>query len=381
MAVGLIRSAGPRVKYAVDLSAWNVPIVIFAFTRCLALLVGWQAPHILPQSRGRQSSPVLPADQLAVLGHWAATWFRYDTGWYVGIATGGYHWGGLDHANTNFMPLYPSLIWLAKPLLLGNAWIASWLVANLACLAAFVMLWRWALRRWDRETATRSLFLMAIFPFGYFYFAPYAEPVFLALAVAALLFAEQQRWGPALVFAGLACVTRPVGLAVVVAVASLAISRRDWRHAAFSLASVMPLAAFGAYLGFRFGHPLGFLTYHSGGWVGPRRDLMTTVVSQFHTHLAPFDRVDAFLALLFLASVPLVWRRIGSAYGLYVAVGVLLPLAHGLVSMERYVIVLFPGIMAGATLGGRVVQTSIFALSLSGFILFTAMFTSGYAVF
>src|SRR5205085_2122620 len=97
-----------------------------------------------------------------------------------------------------------------------------------------------------------------------------------------------------------------------------------------------------AYLWLSFRQPLGFLTYHSAGWVPPHSGIGATIASQFQTHLSPLDRLDAALVVFFVASGIVCWRKLGPAYGAYILAGVGLPLAHGLVSMERYVVVLFP---------------------------------------
>lgn len=353
---------------------------VFLFSRVALLLLGHYAPHLIPPVNGNTS--VLPhSDPLSALRDWTAPWFRFDTGWYVGVAEHGYRWGGLGKSNTNFMPLYPLLIRTVQPLTLGSPWIAAWLVANLAFLAALITLSLWASRRWDRQTALRVLTLVTIFPFSFFHFAPYAEPLFLALAAAALVLAEEDRWGYAVVAAGLATITRPVGLAVVLALIALALQRGRKDLALLSAAAITPLIVFVLYLTVAFGRPLAFLTYHSAGWVPPSGSVLHTITSQFNTTLAPFDRIDAALVVIFLASGMAAWKRLGPPYGIYALVGVLLPLVHGLVSMERYVIVLFPVMSLWASWRSSVVQGLVLALSVVGLFIAASMYASGYAIF
>ena len=175
----------------------------------------------------------------------------------LGIAEHGYHWGKLGAANTNFMPLYPALIRAVAPLMGGSAWLASWVVANLASLVATCLFWLWVERCWGRDVAFRATLLLTAFPFAFFYGAPYAEPLFVALAVGALLLAERGRSPGAAMCAGLCTITRPVGLALVIALVILAIHRRDCRAIAISCASSLPLVAFAGFLAVAFGHPLG----------------------------------------------------------------------------------------------------------------------------
>lgn len=360
---------------------WVTPVVIFAVSRAFLALLMDVSSRLIPGAHIRGNVSVLPpTDILWRAAGWTRPWFRFDTAWYLGIAQHGYHWGALGVANTNFMPVFPFLIWVFEPLAGGSAWIASWLVANCALLAAFILIWRWSLLHLTRQAADRTLLLLAFLPFGLFLSAPYAEPVFLLLAVAAFVLAEQDRWTAAIFAAGLGTITRPVGLAVVLALVALALSRGEPRRAALAVLGLLPLVGFSIYLGLAFGHPLAFLTYHSAGWVHPHGGILTTIASQFHTSLSPFDRVDALCALVFLASGVLAWRRFGAAYGTYVLAGVLMPLAHGLVSMERYVLVLFPAAAVWAGVERKSVQVGAFTICVAGSILATILFGAGYTV-
>lgn len=371
-AIRFVPRSGPSLYVA--------PLVVFVATRLLLELVVHIQPQILHSLH--KNRPVLPrGDVLAHAWSWFSPWFRFDARWYVGIAQHGYHWGSLGHANTNFMPLYPALIRLFQPVTLGSPWLSALVVANLAFLAAMLAIWRWALLRWDTDVALRALLLVTVFPFTFFFVTPYAEPLFLALAAAAFLFAEEDRWALAVCAAGLSTITRPVGLAVVLGLVVYALARGQRGRAALALLGVLPLLVFVVYLTVSFGQPLGFLTYHSAGWVPPHGGILTTIGSQFHTHLSPLDRLDAALAAIFLASAVLAWRRLGPGYGVYTAVGVLLPLVHGLVSMERYVIVLFPAVAAWATWKNRAVQAALFSLSLLLLLMASIMFAAGVSLF
>jgi hypothetical protein len=358
------------------------PVTVFIASRALLVILGLLAPNAMGHPRVRNNASVLPPGAVPGWLHVIlAPWFRFDAAWYVGVAQHGYHSGAVGVANTNFMPVYPLLVRAASLVPGVNVWVAALAVANLGAIGAMVLLWTWANQRWDRETSPRLLILCTFFPFAFFLATPYAEPVFLCLAVASFLLAENDRWLGAITAAGLCTITRPVGIAVVLGIAALALARGKKRQAALASAGGVPLILFATYLDIRFGRPLGFLTYHSAGWVPPHGGVLVTVGSQFHTSLSPFDRIDAFLAALFLVSGILVWRRLGPGYGVLVVVGVLLPLVHGLVSMERYVVVLFPVMAVWASVRGKLAQAAIFGLSLLCFMLAAMMFAAGYSIF
>jgi hypothetical protein len=357
-----------------------IPMIIFLLSRLGFALLAHAAPSLLPSIRTNPS--VLPRnDPLASAWSWFSPWFRFDAKWYVDVAAHGYHWGPVSQTNTNFFPLYPLLIKIVQPLTLGSYWIAALLVANLSFLAALLLLWRWAFRKWGSSVALRVVLFVAVFPFSFFFATPYAEPVFLALAVGAFLCAEQDKWALSAALAGLSAVTRPVGLAVIAGLAVWALAQgRPQRVLGMSLA-VLPFLLFLAYLGFALGHPTGFAVYHTDGWVAPRGGLMRTIEIQFSTRLTPFDRIDAFVSILFVVSAVFVWRKIGPSYAVYVLLGVALPLSRSLAGMERYVSVLFPVMAVWALPERRTLQMAVFAISLFLLVVATSMFATGYALF
>ncbi len=59
--------------------------------------------------------------------------------------------------------------------------------------------------------------------------------------------------------------------------------------------------------------------------------------------MAPYDTLNGLAAMLFIASIPFVWHRLGAAYGLFMAANLWLPLSSGQVEgVGRYCSVLFP---------------------------------------
>src|SRR5487761_2064091 len=98
--------------------------------------------HGLPQRR--------PAQGVGFLGLWQ----RFDTNWYISIATQGYH----SPPQIAFFPVYPALMRLASALLGGHTLVAALVVANLGALAALIGfggLAAWELR--DARAATYAI--------------------------------------------------------------------------------------------------------------------------------------------------------------------------------------------------------------------------------
>jgi hypothetical protein len=300
------------------------------------------------------------------LGSVVDVWARWDSDWYIQIAQHGYIW---PSARPAFFPLYPLLVGGLGHLLGGHYVLAGVLVSLAAGALAFVLFFQLAELKLGSSAALRATFFLAIFPTTLFFGAVYSESLFLLLSVAAFLLAERGRFGLAAVAAGLAALTRPVGLALVPGLALLAWKSPERRRAlpevaiAPALFLLYPLA-----LWIWLGQPLAFLTAQSGIW---RRHLspygpLGGFVEGFRQHAAKDVAVAAIL--VFLAGIA--WRRLGPAYGTYAFASLLLPLmwpsdTHALWSIARFGVVLFPIVLALATLTGNRIVAGIVSIGLA----------------
>ncbi|HZS62293.1 MAG TPA: glycosyltransferase family 39 protein [Gemmatimonadaceae bacterium] len=364
LARGAYRLASPtRVFLASRLAIWL--FALFAF---------FEFDPNRSVYAGRLDVPRLTHDLGAVTDVWA----RWDSVPYLQIAEHGY--GGVK-GSPAFYPLYP---WLMGGLgwVLGGHYVLAGVLLSLAfTLAAFVLFDRLARRHLDRAAAGRALVYLAVFPATLFLQAVYAESLFLLLVLAAFLAAEHRRWTVAWACVGLALITRPAGIALVPPLLILALRDPARRRALAPL----PLAAaiFAAYpivlheqLGDataflhaeRFWHrhvsPLGPLSgiwraLHAA-WAGV---LQLTVGSATHWYWTPVNPArTAVLNLEYLGYLVvlvwlcfLAWRRIGAAYGVYVAASLLIPLSapsdlYPLLSLPRLALAMFPVFFALATI-------------------------------
>ena len=299
-----------------------------------------------------------------------AIWNRWDAVWYVGIAQNGYYYSPIDQSSANFFPLLPSLIWLlGQPLrLLGAAdpylW-AGMLISWAAFLAAAVILYRLVLARFDSATAYGTVLLLSIYPFGYFFGAPYTESIFLLLVLLTFLALEQHRWWPAGLAALLASATRSPGLILWICIA-LAYGLDWWERGkpiklaelrnALALA-LPPLGtiAYMVYCWWVFDAPLAYVTTSEIGWQRGHLRLDgllqgIQLLAQPWTWIGMGDLklllfgIYAVLTVAFLGSLPAIWRMLGPVYTLYAVAGMLLPIltTTSMVSQGRYLSVVFP---------------------------------------
>lgn len=192
-----------------------------------------------------------------------------DSVFLLGIAANGYHAdpiskGFLDWA---FFPLYPIVTRLVSYLTFGDVAVAGVIVANVAFVAALVVLYRLAVPHLGHDIAVRSLAFAALAPGAVAFAMAYTDSLFLLLAAGAFLAAEQRRWWVMAILYGLASLTRLPGvllgipLLILVVQASGGWAAGGWRtpRVAWLAAGPIALAAFGAYLGATFGDPLGMI--------------------------------------------------------------------------------------------------------------------------
>ena len=98
--------------------------------------------------------------------------------------------------------------------------------------------------------------------------------------------------------------------------------------------------------------------------------------------LAPYDSLNGVAAFAALVAVPFVWRRLGAAYGLFMAANLWLPLSTGQVEgMGRYVAVMFPLFIWLASIASSrafIVAAVVFAML---YTLCLALFTNIHPLF
>lgn len=308
---------------------------------------------------------------------------RWDAVWYLRIAEHGYSSG----ASTGFYPFYPLLIHLAAMLWLPPV-IAGLAIALVASFIGMVVVRRLTELEFGRSAATVVVPLMAFSPMALFLSAVYTEPLYLALSAGSFLAGRRGRWPVAGVLGGLAAVTRLAGVVLVVPLLLLYLygPREDrpgsgtrpaarWRpryqlrrSALWMLLVPAGAALFPAYLAMRgFGAAATLQaqqTYHVHHLALPVTGAWDGVMAAVHQvgqlvggQIGPLGQtqsmVQCLALLLALGGTVLVFRRLPLAYGIFVLLGLLIPLSFPtagdpLRGLARYATVLFPLFMAFA---------------------------------
>jgi Gpi18-like mannosyltransferase len=293
---------------------------------------------------------------------WYHRLLRWDSEWYKIIATEGYKYNGNagETQTVVFYPLYPGLSRLVSDILRIEVFDAMLLVANLATMAAILLLFKLIREEFDDRIALVTVAMIAFFPSSIFLSAGYTEPLALLLMVSFFLALTRQRFIAAGLLAGLAIATRSSGIALLPV-----LLWELWRHrprvrflieaVPLSILATSGLWLYAIYLGIAFGNPLAF----SDGQAAFHEN--TTMAARLISalRLEPFRKLnladispagfDQWLVLIFIVLIVYAWfAKINRTMTLFAALVLALPYLTlcggpaGFTSMARFNIVSFP---------------------------------------
>jgi hypothetical protein len=281
----------------------------------------------------------------------------WDAQHYLYLSHHGYEPG---HPSVALYPLWPWVIALGDLALPGGPLAAALVLVALLSAAAGVLFHRLAARRLGPGAADLALVLLMVQPAAFYFGLPYAESLFLLLAVIVVCLLEDGRLAAAGAVAFFLPLVRPPGVFIVFAVGTAVLMR--WRaerrlRVRDALVVALPLlgaAAHAALMYWRTGDPFASITiqavYMGKGSLARLFDPVT-VVREFLAveglHVARASLIDRTFFVLFLATLPAV-MRLGPIYfayalpmGLFTGV-----MQGGFTCFIRYLSVVFPVFMA-----------------------------------
>ncbi len=340
-------------------------ISLFAATRLVLIMAGmiawnFQIPVAPTWRKTDHKTGIHYA--LAIDQPFLDMWTRWDSWEYDEIARVGY-WYDYQHKPSPYgtvacFPLYPMLIRGVGFLLGGRTVIAGLLIANLAAVAGFILLFQWGLWWGDRRSAWLTVAAAISFPAGLFWSALYPQALFMALSVGALAQMFDRRVAVACLLTALATATRLEAVALLPVLLLIRLSQSGWRPRRADLwFLVAPLGLLGymAYLYQRWGDPVLFLKVHTLFGRGLTNPLWTLVLPLTMeggvSHMVVIGTYFV-LGLVILATC----LRLPRPIVVYCWLLFLIPLASGIyVSIYRVHLVNFPIYLAigGLGLSGR----------------------------
>jgi hypothetical protein len=294
--------------------------------------------------------------QLNPKRHWLEVFTQWDSNFYLEIARQGYTWTLGEASSVAFFSFYPMLMALLH-LLIPDLVLCGMVLSLSFFLAALIVLHKLCVHEFGVVVADRTVWLLAFFPSSLFFGAIYTESLFLLLTISAFYFARTRQWAWAGLVGLLASSTRINGATLLLPLLIQFLT--DLRHQprksgvgdVFWLLLVpLGLASQMLFLERHFSDPIAFWTVQSTfgrmGWnpvEAISRDLAPVLAG--HWQSAWNVPVDLSALLLAVLTGLIALRCLGVAYGVWVLIGVLIPVLSGTGSLLRYACVLFPMFM------------------------------------
>jgi Gpi18-like mannosyltransferase len=293
---------------------------------------------------------------------WYHRLLRWDSEWYRIIATEGYRYDGNPGLTQTvvFYPLYPMLSRIVSDIVGVDVNDSMLLVANLAAVAAVLLLFKLFRERFDEGMALVTVAFLSFFPASIFLSAGYTEALTLLLMVAFFLAIARERFVSAALLAGLAIGTRSSGIVLCpVLLWELWRCRSPRRFlieaVPLSIIATAGLWLYMIYLGVAFHHAMAFVdgqaAFHENTTMVARL-VSALVLEPFRdidlTDLSPAG-LDHWFVLFFIALIVGSWfAGVSRSMTLFAALVLALPYLTlsggpaGFTSMARFNIVSFP---------------------------------------
>ena len=295
-------------------------------------------------------------------------WNRWDAQHYLRLAEVGYVQSSLppnteDPLNIVFFPFFPVAVYVVS-VAVPNLVLSALVVSFAASVGAGYFLFRLVALDADQAVAWRAVLLLFSFPTAYFLAAPFTEALFLFAVLASVYAARTGEWAGAGLAGALATGTRVTGIALAPALLAEAFAKRagvpdQVRRLVWISLTAAGLLTYLAINQIVHGDPLHFLGVQREHWFQrpvppwqPVQDAIQALLAGGNDFTFTFiyaGRVAGVLVALPL--LVLAVRRLRLPDVLYGWTGFVLILsAAWLISLPRYLLVLYPLFIVGAQL-------------------------------
>jgi hypothetical protein len=373
----------------------------FASTRFALVVTGFLTLTLFP------AHPVESWMGLAFPDHnWIDGWVRWDSFWYESIVDPHPRFVPRELSNANFFPFYAWVSWavslpLRAVLDLEHAfYIGALIVSSVSFILALKAVERITIKLTDDAVAARTVWLIAVFPFSFFFTAVYADALYLCLCAWSLLFAYERRWYAACALAATAAMTRIPGVALFPALGLEYVRQHHWKmkvsREAIMCVLILAIApiVIASYYQWRYGSPIEFLHARQVGW--KRASGVAGYVQDFgYFFQAPmfpcsglaecvkeFSPTRTLLGVVYLALIPISTglvikeaRTLGAGLSAFALISIALALPNGFDGVGRFTAVLFPVFISLALLlRSRTAFVIVCVASVPLLLLFFAQF-------
>ena len=366
----------------------------FALTRLLLFVVGWFSQYFTPSANYFPDS-VSPRPWAITPIRWLDIWARWDSGWYLDIVQHGYQVPQVSHqlqaSSIAFWPLYPYLIRIIS-FLIPSPFVSPQLLltigvilSNIFLVLALTVIYHLILKLGHRsQVAQLAVWYLLLFPTSFIFSSFYTESLFLLLSAGAILLALNHRWLPAGLTGGLAAITRPYGVLILIPVFIIALESTGWQLKKWRQlfwVSFLPMTILGLYLSYAYyltGDFLAPLSSHSSwnlGFAWPWQTIFDP--GDFIGYITSLNQ---FLAVIFVILAASAWRWLPKSLSSYSILLIAVPLfSDALLSITRVLSIIFPLFILLAIWGSR--STKLSQIIMYGFLTIQVLLFAAWCQF
>lgn len=311
---------------------------------------------------------------------------RWDSFWYLDIAQNGYSleynpWGLY---NIVFFPLYPFLMKLISFLTAGNFVLSGWILSSTFLLLALFYFLKLVKEFHPEINPYAPIVFLLIFPTAFFLNAVYTEALFLFLSLASFYYGLKKKFVFAGIFGFFASLTRITGILLFIPLVWEYFQKNNFKIQSVLELKILPIFliplgtfAFFLYHYFRFGNLFLFLEIEKN-W-GRAFTLQNGHFDFFSNPAIINFSLDVLLVTFAFIVIFFVFKKLHASYGLYMLASTVIALSTGtLMSIGRYILVLFPIFILLASIKNQYLQQSWIFVSILLLALYIILFANNY---
>ena len=360
------------------LSSKNKAILVYIFTLFVITRVVLTAVGVATR---KQTANVVDQERVFSDHRYLALdiWASWDSVWYADVITNGYSATRpiedptLGRKNYAFFPLYPAITKILGTILFKDYILSGVLVSNVCLIGSAFLLYTLAELDYNEEVAKKSVKYLFLFPFNFVLSGFFSESLFLFLLLLFYYLVKKNRKLPAFVIGVLMSLTKVNALAAIPAlmVHKSESTTKDLTRYFYISSLVVGVVIFAYYVFTPTGKPFALFTIQQTWY--RRLDYPLNHVfygfaaSSFH---AKWSAAVALIALIFILGSFVI---LSFEHWVLAVFMLFLPLSTGLLSMPRYLTIIFPIYIAL----GKIAKNKTADIFLSIFLCFLQIVMMG----
>lgn len=305
---------------------------------------------------------------------------RWDGFWYKDIAQNGYSLKKRDElSNVVFFPIYPVLIKIASYYTFGNLALAGFSISAIFAFLTTIYLYKLVKEFHPQSDPIIAVFLLLIFPTAFFLNSVYTEATFLFFTIAAFYHTLKKQYLIAGIFGFFAALTRISGILLFLPLLIEYFQANRKKLISFKALSLLlvPLGttSFFSYLYLKFGNFMAYFAAEKIWGRGFSLHNLSLINNPAKTNFI----LDIMFTIFAVVTTLVVAKKLRLSYAIYMLTSILVVLSSGSVTgMGRYILVLFPIFILGASIKDKVASQIWVLISTLLFALYSILLISHY---